>query len=56
MRRTKNYAPPMIISKSRVYSDTAILAGSIVDVAGEIKAVGQEVETHDLSDFNHKWE
>ena len=56
MRQTKNYAPPVVLKESRVFYETEILAGSIVDMAGEIKAVGQEVETHDLSDFNHKWE
>ena len=60
MKRTKNYATPMIIKKSRVYTETAILAGSLVDqtTVTTVKATQQPVENHDFSgsDFNHNWE
>lgn len=60
MRRTKNYAPPMIIKKSRVYTDTAILTGSVVNQAtvSTVEATQQPVVNHDFSDtnFNHNWE
>ena len=60
MKRTKNYAPPMILSTSRVYTDTAILAGSLVDqtTVTTVKTMQQPVENHDFSgsDFNHNWE
>ena len=59
MKRTKNYAPPIIIRESRIYSDTAILAGSVVDKAAvTIDAAEQKVENYnfDNSEFNHNWE
>ena len=61
MKRTKNYAPPMIIKKSRVYTETAILAGSVVDKATvtTVEATEQQVVNHDFSSddsFNHNWE
>ena len=59
MIRTKNYAPPTIIRESRIYSDTAILAGSVVDKAAvTIDAAKQEVENYNFGDkeFNHNWE
>ena len=56
MKQTKNYAPPVVLKETRVFYETEILTGSIVDVSAEIKAVGQPVETHDLSGFNHQWE
>ena len=60
MRRTKNYAPPMIIKKSRVYTDTAILTGSVVNQAtvSTVEATEQQVVNHDFSNdsFNHNWE
>ena len=59
MIRTKNYAPPIIIRESRIYSDTAILAGSVVDKAAvTIDAAEQKVENYnfDDSEFNHNWE
>lgn len=62
MKRTKNYAPPMIISKSRVYSDTAILAGSVANqmTVSTVKTMQQPVENYDFGDpdsnFNHNWE
>ena len=59
MIRTKNYAPPIIIRESRIYSDTAILAGSVVDKAAvTIDAAQQKVENYnfDDSEFNHNWE
>ena len=59
MIRTKNYAPPTIIRESRIYSDTAILAGSVVDKAAvTIDAAQQKVENYnfDNSEFNHNWE
>lgn len=60
MRRTKNYAPPMIIKKSRVYTDTAILTGSVVNQAtvSTVETTQQPVVNHDFSDtnFNHNWE
>ena len=55
-----NYAPPTIIRESRIYSDTAILAGSVVDKAAvTIEATQQKVENYnfgDDSEFNHNWE
>lgn len=59
MIRTKNYAPPTIIRESRIYSDTAILTGSVVDKAAvKINAVEQKVENYNFGDseFNHNWE
>ena len=59
MIRTKNYAPPIIIRESRIYSDTAILAGSVVDKAAvTIDAMQQKVENYNFGDeeFNHNWE
>ena len=59
MIRTKNYAPPTIIRESRIYSDTAILAGSVVDKAAvTIDAMQQQVENYNFGDkeFNHNWE
>jgi len=58
MKQTKNYAPPIVLKESRLYLETEVLAGSIADQAGEIKAVGQEVETHNFGtgDWNHSWE
>ena len=59
MKRTKNYAPPIIIRESRIYSDTAILAGSVVDKAAvTIDAAQQKVENYNFGDseFNHNWE
>ena len=59
MKRTKNYAPPIIIRESRIYSDTAILAGSVVDKAAvTIDAMQQKVENYNFGDeeFNHNWE
>ncbi|MBQ6179657.1 MAG: hypothetical protein IJK32_09085 [Bacteroidales bacterium] len=59
MIRTKNYAPPTIIRESRIYSDTAILAGSVVDKAAvTIDAAQQKVENYNFGDseFNHNWE
>ena len=59
MIRTKNYAPPIIIRESRIYSDTAILAGSVVDKAAvTIDAAEQEVKNYNFGDkeFNHNWE
>ncbi len=60
MRRTKNYAPPMIIKKSRVYTDTAILTGSVVNQAtvSTVEVTEQQVVNHDFSNdsFNHNWE
>jgi len=59
MIRTKNYAPPIIIRESRIYSDTAILAGSVVDKAAvTIDAAQQKVENYNFGDseFNHNWE
>ena len=59
MKRTKNYAPPIIIRESRIYSDTAILAGSVVDKAAvTIDAAEQKVENYNFGDseFNHNWE
>ena len=59
MIRTKNYAPPIIIRESRIYSDTAILAGSVVDKAAvTIDAMQQQVENYNFGDkeFNHNWE
>jgi len=59
MNRTKNYAPPRIIGKSQIYSDTAILAGSVVEKASvTIEATEQKVENYNFggSDFNHNWE
>ena len=59
MIRTKNYAPPIIIRESRIYSDTAILAGSVVDKAAvTIDAAEQKVENYNFGDseFNHNWE
>ena len=59
MIRTKNYAPPTIIRESRIYSDTAILAGSVVDKAAvTIDVAQQKVENYnfDNSEFNHNWE
>lgn len=56
MRQTKNYVPPVVLKEIRFFEETEILAGSIVDLSSEIKAVGQPVETHDLSGFNHEWE
>ena len=54
-----NYASPTIIRESRIYSDTAILAGSVVDTAAvTIDAAKQEVENYNFGDkeFNHNWE
>ena len=55
-----NYAPPTIIRESRIYSDTAILAGSVVDKAAVTsEATQQKVENYnfgDDSEFNHNWE
>ena len=54
-----NYAPPTIIRESRIYSDTAILAGSVVDKAAvTIDAMQQQVENYNFGDkeFNHNWE
>lgn len=56
MIQTKNYVPPIVLKEIRVFQETEILTGSIVDTSPAIKAVGQPVETHDLSDFNHEWE
>lgn len=59
MKRTKNYAPPMIIKQSRVYTDAAVLAGSVVEKATvTIDAAEQKVENYNFggSDFNHNWE
>ena len=59
MIRTKNYAPPTIIRESRIYTDTAILAGSVVDKAAvTIDAMQQQVENYNFGDkeFNHNWE
>ncbi len=59
MIRTKNYAPPIIIRESRIYSDTAILSGSVVDKAAvTIEATQQKVENYNFGDseFNHNWE
>jgi len=59
MIRTKNYAPPIIIRESRIYSDTAILTGSVVDKAAvTIDAAEQKVENYNFGDkeFNHNWE
>lgn len=59
MIKTKNYAPPIIIRESRIYSDTAILAGSVVDKAAvTIDAAQQKVENYNFGDseFNHNWE
>lgn len=59
MIRTKNYAPPTIIRESRIYTDTAILAGSVVDKAAvTIDAAQQKVENYNFGDseFNHNWE
>ena len=59
MIRTKNYAPPTIIRESRIYYDTAILAGSVVDKAAvTIDAAQQKVENYNFGDseFNHNWE
>ena len=59
MKRTKNYAPPMIIKQSRVYTETAILAGSVAEKATvTIDAAEQKVENYNFggSDFNHNWE
>ena len=59
MIRTKNSAPPTIIRESRIYTDTAILAGSVVDKAAvTIDAAQQKVENYNFGDseFNHNWE
>ena len=61
MKKKKNYAPPLVLKESRIYTDTVILAGSIVNKTGVIiEATEQKVENYDFGDptkdFDHNWE
>lgn len=59
MRQAKNYAPPIVIKESRIYAETAVLTGSVVDkTVVTIEATEQKVQNYDFSgsEFNHNWE
>ena len=51
------YLPPLILREVAMYTEGALLAGSVVDKA-TVTSVGQEVNDLDWSaeGFNHTWE
>ena len=52
-----NYQAPVILEDVYMETENRILASStVVSDDTEVVSTGQEVETVDLSEFNHSWE
>lgn len=58
MKKMKtNYQAPVILEDVYMETENRILASStVVSDDTEVVSTGQEVETVDLSEFNHSWE
>lgn len=58
MKKIKtNYQAPVILEDVYMETENRILASStVVSDDTEVVSTGQEVETVDLSEFNHSWE
>ena len=51
----KNYEAPAILEDVHLEVACGILAQSVVSDDDEVESVGQDVETHDMTGYDHNW-